>query len=143
MKKFVFSMQKILELREFEQRQAEIELGKANAEVARIQNELDSIAQKRIQTIKKFDTDTDFIVQAGIQSYFFMLDQKKEKFLDEIVRAKIIADEKREIVRLAMQKVKVLEKLKENKFRQWKKDELKSEELAADDVVTSGRSRSY
>ena len=46
MKRFQFSMQKILDLRKFEQQQAEAELGKANAEVARIQRELDSIAQK-------------------------------------------------------------------------------------------------
>ena len=137
MKKFSFSMQKILDLRIFEQRQAEIELGKANAEVARIQGELDSIAKRKVSTIKNFDTNTDFLIQAEIQSFFFMLEQKKEKFLEELATAQIAADEKREVVRKAMQKVKVLEKLKENKFRQWKKDSLKAEELAADDIVTA------
>ncbi len=137
MKKFAFSMQKILDLRIFEQRQAEMELGKANAEVARIQGELESIAKRKISTIKNFDTNTDFLIQAEIQSFFFMLEQKKEKFLEELATAQIAADEKREVVRQAMQKVKVLEKLKENKFRQWKKDSLKAEELAADDIVTA------
>ncbi|HAZ95908.1 flagellar export protein FliJ [uncultured Treponema sp.] len=137
MKKFSFSMQKILDLRIFEQRQAEIELGKANAEVARIQGELDSIAKRKVSTIKNFDTNTDFLIQAEIQSFFFMLEQKKEKFLEELATAQIAADEKREVVRNAMQKVKVLERLKENKFRQWKKDSLKAEELAADDIVTA------
>ncbi|WP_295799262.1 flagellar export protein FliJ [uncultured Treponema sp.] len=137
MKKFSFSMQKILDLRIFEQRQAEIELGKANAEVARIQGELDSIAKRKVSTIKNFDTNTDFLIQAEIQSFFFMLEQKKEKFLEELATAQIAADEKREVVRKAMQKVKVLEKLKENKFLQWKKDSLKAEELAADDIVTA------
>ncbi|MEE0353571.1 flagellar export protein FliJ [uncultured Treponema sp.] len=137
MKKFAFSMQKILDLRIFEQRQAEMELGKANAEVARIQGELESIAKRKVSTIKNFDTNTDFLIQAEIQSFFFMLEQKKEKFLEELATAQIAADEKREVVRQAMQKVKVLEKLKENKFRQWKKDNLKAEELAADDIVTA------
>ncbi len=130
-------MQKILELREFEQQQAEVELGKANAEVARIQNELNLIASQKVNTIKNFDTNTDFAIQASIQSYFYMLEQKKEKFLEELVSAQMIADQKREVVRLAMQKVKVLEKLKENKFKQWKKDSLQEEELATDDIVTS------
>ena len=130
-------MQKILDLRIFEKRQAEMELGKANAEVARIQGELESIAKRKVSTIKNFDTNTDFIIQAEIQSFFFMLEQKKEKFLEELAKAQIAADEKREVVRQAMQKVKVLEKLKENKFRQWKKDSLKAEELAADDIVTA------
>ena len=130
-------MQKILDLRIFEKRQAEMELGKANAEVARIQGELESIAKRKVSTIKNFDTNTDFLIQAEIQSFFFMLEQKKEKFLEELATAQIAADEKREVVRQAMQKVKVLEKLKENKFRQWKKDSLKAEELAVDDIVTA------
>ena len=137
MKKFSFSMQKIIDLIIFEKRQAEMELGKANAEVARIQGELESIAKRKVSTIKNFDTNTDFLIQAEIQSFFFMLEQKKEKFLEELATAQIAADEKREVVRQAMQKVKVLEKLKENKFRQWKKDSLKAEELAADDIVTA------
>ena len=130
-------MQKILDLRIFEKRQAEMELGKANAEVARIQGELESIAKRKVSTIKNFDTNTDFLIQAEIQSFFFMLVQNKEKFLEELATAQIAADEKREVVRQAMQKVKVLENLKENKFRQWKKDSLKAEELAADDIVTA------
>ena len=81
MKKFSFSMQKILDLRIFEKRQAEMELGKANAEVARIQGELESIAKRKVSTIKNFDTNTDFLIQAEIQSFFFLLLQKKEKFL--------------------------------------------------------------
>ena len=40
MKRFNFSLEKVLELRVFEQDQAQNELGKANAEVARIQREL-------------------------------------------------------------------------------------------------------
>ena len=74
-------MQKILDLRIFEKRQAEMELGKANAEVARIQGELESIAKRKVSTIKNFDTNTDFLIQAEIQSFFFMLEQKKAKFL--------------------------------------------------------------
>lgn len=137
MKKFVFSMQKILDLREFEQKQAEAELGRANAEVARIQGELDSIAKKRVSVVKNFDEEPEFSVVAGIQNYFFMLDQKKEKFLDEMVQAQMVAEEKREIVRQAMQKVKILEKLKESKLREWKKESLRQEELASDDIVTA------
>jgi flagellar FliJ protein len=130
-------MQKILDLREFEQKQAEAELGRANAEVARIQGELDSIAKKRVSVVKNFDEEPEFGVVAGIQNYFFMLDQKKEKFLDEMVQAQMVAEEKREIVRQAMQKVKILEKLKESKLREWKKESLRQEELASDDIVTA------
>ncbi|MCQ2247505.1 MAG: flagellar export protein FliJ [Treponema sp.] len=137
MKKFQFKMDKILDLRKFQQQQAEIELGKANAEVARIQAELDSIAQNRIRTIKAFDQETDFAVQAQIQQYFFVLDQKKEKFLEEIAQAQMIADEKREIVRECMKKTKVLENLKEKQRLIWKKQVQNEEEVDQDDLASA------
>ena len=49
----------------------------------------------------------------------------------------MIAEQKREVVREAMKKAKVLEKLKEKKYEAWKNEFQKEEELAADDVVTS------
>ncbi len=137
MKKFAFSMEKILELRRFEQSQAELELGKVNAEIAKNQNQLKEIAAKRVSITKSFNTNADILVLSQIQNFFYFLDQKKEKCMEEIARLELIADEKREIVRKAMQNVKVLEKLRESKYLAWKKEMLKDEELASDDVVTS------
>lgn len=137
MKKFAFSMQKILDLREFEKQQAELELGKANAEVSRIRGELGSIAASRAATINAYNTDTDLKVQSTIQSYFFLLDRRKEKLLEELERAEHAASEKREKVRLAMQRVKVLENLKDSKLKAWKKALLKEEDRATDDIVTA------
>lgn len=137
MKKFQFSMQKILDLRKFEQQQAEAELGKANAEVARIQRELDSIAQKRVATIKTFDTETDFAVVSQIQQFFSMLDIKKEQFLQEIAQAQMIADEKRLVVLECMKKTKALEKLREKHLERWKKEMKHKEQLVIDDIVNA------
>ena len=47
MKRFSFSMQKILDIREFAERQAQIELGQAVAEVSRINGELEAVAQEK------------------------------------------------------------------------------------------------
>lgn len=130
-------MQRILDLRKFERESAETELGKANAEVARIQRELRSIAETRAATIKKYNTVTDLKVQSDVQSYFFFLDQRQKCFLEDLAKAELVAAEKREVVRLAMQKVKVLENLKNSKIKEWKSALLKEEELATDDIVTS------
>lgn len=137
MKKFKFKMQKILDLRHFEQQQAEAELGKANAEVARIQRELDSIARKRVSTIKNYDTETDFSVVNQIQQFFTMLDLKKEEYLKEMVQAQMVADEKRAVVLECMKKTKSLEKLREKHFAAWKKEAVRQEEIMVDDVVTA------
>ncbi len=130
-------MQKILDLRQFEQQQAEAELGKANAEVARIQRELDSIARKRVSTIKNYDTETDFTVVNQIQQFFTMLDLKKEEYLKEMVQAQMVADEKRAVVLECMKKTKSLEKLREKHLAAWKKEAVRQEEIMVDDVVTA------
>ena len=74
MKKFVFSMEKILSLRRFEQQAAESELAKVIAEINRIQNELDEVARKKAGTIKVSDANDDFYFKSSAQNYIFFLD---------------------------------------------------------------------
>ena len=47
MKKFVFSMEKILDLREYEEKQAQIELGKAIADAEKIRQQLNFVATEK------------------------------------------------------------------------------------------------
>lgn len=130
-------MQKILDFREFQEKQAELELGKANAEVARIQNELNAVAQQRVNVTKEVDGSNDIALYASAQNYFKFLKQKEEQYLEEMAQAQLVAEEKKKIVREAMQKVKVLDKLKEKKRAEWQEEYLQQEELAMDDVVTA------
>ncbi|MBS7240962.1 MAG: flagellar export protein FliJ [Treponema sp.] len=137
MKKFQFKMQKILDLRKFEQQQAEAELGIANAEVARIQRELDNIAMQKVRTSKANEGQTDFYILTQMERYFVGLDIKKEIFLQKMVQAQMVADEKRAVVLECMKKTKSLEKLRDKHFEAWKKETLRQEEIAVDDVVTA------
>lgn len=137
MKKFEYSLQKVLDLRNFELHQAEVELGKVNADIAQTHTQLNTIAIKRHTVIKETDSSKDLTMYTQTQAYFIFLDQKKEQCLEELARLELIAEEKRKRVREAMQKVKVLEKLKEKKRELWREERLKQEELAMDDVVTS------
>ena len=137
MKKFSYSLQKILDLRRFEQKQAEAELGKINGEISRIQNELDSVAQKKLLSQQYSDKTADVTSLRDSVSYLVLLDQKKEELLTQMAKAKLIADEKRDAVRKCMQNVKVLEKLKAKKLESWNKEYQAQEELIQDDVVTS------
>ncbi len=138
MKKFKFSMEKILTLREFEQKQAELELGKANARVTQIQNQLNEIAKNKILVTKENDEpSSDFLAKSKSQIYINFLDQKKEEYLKQLVEAQMIAEQKREIVKQAMQKVKVLEQLQERKKLEWKKEIEKEEELSNEDISTN------
>lgn len=137
MGKFVFSLQKVLDLRDFEKRQAEIELGKASAEVNRIQSELDAIASQKINVRNAVDASDDLNMYTQCQAYFMFLDQKKEKALEEMARAQLVYEEKREIFSEAMKDLKAMEKLRDKKKEQWLKEMNLIEENENEEIVSS------
>ncbi len=137
MKRFHFSLQKVLDFREFEKKQAQVELGKAVAEETKIQDTLDLIAHKRVETVAKADQMNDLGSLYNVNLYFQFLDQQKEKALEDLSKAKIVTDQKRQVMREAMKKTKVLENLKEHRIQEWKKENIKMEENQIDDIVTS------
>lgn len=135
MKKFVFSLQKVLELREYEEDKAKLELGKAVAELERIKRLLQEVAQNREKANLSRKDTTDVIVLMNIENYIIGLDAKKEKLLEELTMAQMFFEEKRDLYTKAMQDREVLSKLKEKQLSEYKKEVLKEEENALDDIV--------
>lgn len=136
MKAFSFSLQKILDLREFQKKQAQVELGKAVSEETRIQKNLDNIAKSRVEATKMADSMTNLFDLYNANIYFKFLDQQKEKSLAELAEAKMVTDAKRDVMRSAMQKCKALENLKERRKSSWLKEANLEEENAIDEIVT-------
>ena len=137
MKRFAFSMQKILDIREFTERQAQIELGRAVAEVNRINGELEAVAQEKHRMIHQKQQEmtlNDFVVR---ENYMKRLELTKERLLEELAAAQLVVDEKRVVFTEAMKQRKILSNLREKQYLQYKKDALKIEENAVDDMVTS------
>ena len=135
MKKFVFSLQKVLELREYEEDKAKLELGKAVAELERVKRLLQKVAQNRVKANLSRKDTTDVIVLMNIENYIIGLDAKKEKLLEELTMAQMFFEEKRDLYTKAMQDREVLSKLKEKQLSEYKKEVLKEEENALDDIV--------
>jgi len=130
-------MQKVLDLREFEKKQAEAELSKALAEENRIEDTLKMVATQKAQTVSASNDMKDISSLYGANQFMRLLEQRKEMLLEELTQAKMITEQKREVMRDAMQKVKVLEKLKESRLKEWKKEYLREEENNIDEIVTS------
>lgn len=137
MKKFNFSLQKVLDFREFQKKQAEAELGKAAAEEAKIQNTIDSITASYAQSVKIADGTRDIAGLLYAQNYFKLLNQQKEEALMELAQAQTVTEEKRDQMREAMKNCKVLENLRDKRKSDWKKENLRAEEIEIDDIVTS------
>jgi len=137
MKKFEFNMQKILDLREFEEKQAQLELGKAVARETEIQKTLEMIAQQRLNTMTSSEDIDDINQLYKMNTYLLLLEQRKEHLLQELTQAKLVTEEKREEMKQAMMKVKALEKLKEARFEEWSLENKKKEAVELDDINNS------
>lgn len=135
MKKFVFSLQKVLELREYEEDKAKLELGKAVAEVERLKRLLEENARNRVAANQSRKDTTDISLLLSIENYIIGLDAKKEKLLEELTMAQMVFEEKRDLYTKALQDREVLSKLKEKQLSEYKKEVLKEEENALDDIV--------
>lgn len=138
MKKFVFSLQKVLDLREFEEEKAKLELGKAVAEMERIKKLLAENAQNRVNAGYSRRDVSDVLSLQQIENYILGLDLKKEKLLEELASAELILEKKRDLFTEAMQAREVLTKLKDKQLSEYKKEALKQEENALDDI-TNGK----
>lgn len=137
MKRFAFSLQKILDIREFAERQAQIELGRAVAEVNRINSDLEAVAQEKLRMIHQKQQEmtlNDFVVR---ENYMKRLELTKERLLEELAAAQLVVDQRREIFAEAMKQRKILSNLREKQLVQYRKAVLVAEDNAVDDMVTS------
>lgn len=137
MKKFQYSLQKILDLRSFQLKQAEIELGKVNSKIAAENKQLQLIASQKHKVQDYMDANNDLSSFANGYGYVVFLNQKRDACEERIALLQVEADKKKELVRAAMQKEKVLERLRDHRLETWKDELEKTEELVVDDVVTS------
>ena len=83
------------------------------------------------------DASDDITSFANGHGYIVFLNQKKEACEERLALLQIEAEKKKELVREAMKKEKVLERLKEHRLENWKDETQKEEEMVTDDVVTS------
>ena len=139
--KFVFNMQKILNLRKFEEKQAQAELGKAVSAETRIQDTLNLIARQNVQTVQNASGIKNPLELYNLNNYLRLLSQRKEKLLQELAQAHIETEQKREKMREAMLKVKALEKLREVRQNEWAQENKRREEKELDDIANSKQLR--
>ncbi|MCR5046254.1 MAG: flagellar export protein FliJ [Treponema sp.] len=137
MKKFVFELEQLLNLRKYEQDQAQIELGKAVQVEQQIQDGLDELARQYAATKALSKGQTDFAAISQTQQFFQFIKQQQEKLFSDMAKAKIVTEEKRAVFTAAMQKHESLKKLKERQFAIFKEEQKKAESKALDDIVTS------
>lgn len=136
-KKFRFELEQILELRQFETRAAEAELGKAVTEENRIQELLNDVARKHAKTVKGADGQTDIQFLYSTNQYLILLQKKQEEYLRELTEAHMVTEQKRAAFAAALQKSDALEELKKQALADWKKSNIASENQENDEITNS------
>lgn len=120
MKKFTFELQKVLEFRDFEKQQAEGELAKALAVETEINENLKKIAQNYAAVKASMKGSLDFQDVMAQSQYNNLLEYQKEELLKQLSEAKLVTEQKREVLRECMKKTTALEKLREKQLADWK-----------------------
>lgn len=120
MKKFNFELQKILEFRDFEKRQAEGELAKALAVENEINENLKKIAQQYLALKQTMKGSTDFADVVSSSQYSNLLEFQKEELLKQLAEAQLVTEQKREVLKECTKKTTALEKLRDRQLEDWK-----------------------
>lgn len=120
MKKFTFELQKVLEYRNFEKQQAEGELAKALAVETEINDNLKKVAENYAAVKTQMKGSLNFQDVMAQSQYNNLLEHQKEELLKQLAQAKLVTEQKREVLRECMKKTTALEKLKEKQLADWK-----------------------
>ena len=134
MKKFSFELQKVLEYRNFEKEQAEGELSKAIAAETEINENLKTIAQQYAAAKASMRGSRNFDDVISLSQYNNLLEYQKEKLLKQLAEAKLITEQKREVLRECMKKTTALEKLRDRQLDDWKAAADYEESEAMDEI---------
>ncbi len=136
MKRFNFKLEKLLNLREFYEKQAELDLARAIAEKEAIDLRLKTIASLKVESNKKITNTFDVSDLHSTQNFITRLNIERDTLLKEIVLADEKVKEKQEFYRKAMSDRKAISKLKEKKLAIWKKENIKAQDEFVDDIVS-------
>jgi flagellar FliJ protein len=133
MKRFNFSLRRLLDLWEHREDEAKIELGKAIGILAVIEQHIDevSMARARAMTDRYSRNMNDF---RGYDLYIRRLEQTTEKLQKEAVLAELEVNEKRDLFIEASRDRKVLDKVKERRQKEHRKEMFAEEIKELNDI---------
>ena len=135
MKPFVFGLEKVLDLREYHEDEAKIELGRAIGILADLENRIFAIAEERTRAAAgQFSPRNTSIQIQQYMCYLIRLDNTKDWLLKEAALAEQKVEEARETFLEASRERNVLDKLKEKRQKEYRKEILTEETKTLDDI---------
>ena len=138
MKKFQFTLQKLLDIRTFREKEAETNLGRAVATREAIVLRLTEIAQEEIKTRRSLWSSLKTSEELTLhENYLERLRIEREKQEKALLEAEFIVEKMRKLYIKAHQERLIVSKLRERKEVEWKAEGLKQQDAILDDIVNA------
>ncbi|MDR3193073.1 MAG: flagellar export protein FliJ, partial [Treponema sp.] len=120
MKRFNFSLEKVLELRRYREQETELELGRATGELVVIEQRIRELAEARsLAAAGRFSPGNSAVDIRNYELYILRLDKTKEELLEAAAKAAQKVEEARRIYLEASRDRKVMDKLKEKRAAEY------------------------
>ncbi|HHZ01805.1 MAG TPA: hypothetical protein GX396_02535 [Tissierellia bacterium] len=141
MKKFNFSLQKVLEIKEQLLENLKIELSNLNTEYKNIELAIKKLQGKFYEVEKEYTEKTFKSISPGEISYYKLLMNSILKQIEDNeekrkIILKKIAAKRQEIINMNME-ISSLEKLREKELEKYKKEYMKKEEIFIEEFVSN------
>jgi flagellar FliJ protein len=142
LKRFRFTLEKLLSIRSHREQEAKIELGRAMGVLADIENKLKAIATVRVQAASdRFSAANSAADILSYELYIKRLDADIERLLKEAAQAELLVNKARDAFIEASRDRKVLDKVKEKRQQEYRKLRLAEETKVLDDISGGAAAR--
>ena len=138
MKKFQFTLQKLLDIRAFREKEAETNLGRAVAAREAIVLRLAEIAKEEVKTRRSLGVSLKTPAELALhENYLERIHNDREKQEKALVEAELVIEKMRKVYIKAHQERLIVTKLRERKEVEWKAEGLKQQDAVLDDIVNA------
>ena len=143
MKRFRFSLEKVLKFRQFSEQEAKNELGRAISVLNAIENDIKRNALVHSQATRQRFTginadgatvSTGALSMLAWDNYILRLEQEAQRLMEEAAQAELVVEERRAQYLEASRELKVMEKLKEKREKEYRKEMFAAETRERDDM---------
>ena len=136
MRRFRFNLEKLLEVRAFHERKAELVLAEKAGRCAVLEAKLKEIAQSRFRTTREmFARGRDIEDYRASELYVMRLDRERDRLLEELTRAELEREAARKVYVEKRKARESIDKLKERRQAEYYRLAQREEIKALDDLA--------
>jgi len=132
MKKFNFSLENVLKLKKFNEEECKMALGLAISELNVIENNIKETAVKHHHALAERLKDPSSMMVWS--NYITRLEQETDRLMEQAAQAEIVVEEKRALYMEAFKELRAMEKLREKKEKEYKKEMNDQESAEVDEL---------